>query len=213
MQCASKLFGTRRVSKYAKKSRMRDVIRCKQAENVGDYKKAYETLLKIIDSNIYGANAMSTQPSHNLTLIYNIPVECISIEDKEVVYAVAAMYNLYWMGFPYPCEHFEDRDARFGWNKTDKFYLRLDRKHEHIGELRIISKEEYDNPMAFRPELRSTFEKPILGTEHRIDFGSPDYEDMIVRYKVLDRGRMKHNRIYLECEGHYYEYSWQFCLG
>lgn len=30
---------------------------------------------------------------------------------------------------------------------------------------------------------------------------------------VLDRGWSKHNRVYLECEGHYYEYSWQFCLG
>ena len=213
MECVAALFGTRRSLKYCKKSRMTDVIRCKQAEQIGDYKKAYYTLLRIIDDNLYGANAMQTQPSHNFTLKYNIPVECVGIKDNDVVYAVAAIYNLYWMRFPHPCEHFEDWDSRFGWNNTDKFYLRADHKNEHLGELRIISKEEYDNPMKFRPELRCTFEKPVLGTEHRIDFYSGEYEDMIVRYKVLDRGWNKHNRVFLECEGHYYEYSWQFCLG
>ena len=213
MECAAKILGARRTLKYNKKSRMKDVIRCKQAEQTGDYKKAYETLLQIIDKNLYGAGAMSKGHSHHFTLKYNIPVECVGINDKDVVYAVAAMYNLYWMGFPHPCEHFEDWSARFGWNKTDKFYLRADHKNEHLGELRIISKEEYDNPLGFRPELRSTFEKPVLGTEHWINFYSGEYDDMIVKYKVLDRGWSKHNRVYLECDGHYYEYSWQFCLG
>jgi hypothetical protein len=192
---------------------MRDVIRCKQAEQAGDYKKAYETLLKIVDANLYGADAMRTQPSHNFTLKYNIPVECLGIKDKDVVFAVAAVYNLYWMGFPRPCAHFEDWRSRYGWFKTDKFYLRADHKNEHLGELCIISREEYDNPMNYRPELRCSFEKPVMGGEHRINFYSGEYEDMIVRYKVLDRGWSKHNRVFLECEGHYYEYSWQFCLG
>lgn len=213
MECIAKMFGARRTSKYDKKSRIKEVIRCKQAEQVGDYKKAYETLLRIIDRNLYGADAMKSQPSHNFTLKYNIPVECIGIEDKDVVYAVAAMYNLYWMGFPHPCEHFEDWSSRFGWNKTDKFYLRADNKNAYLGELHIITKEEYDNPLKFRPELRSTFEEPVLGTEYWINFRSGEYDDIKVKYKVLDRGWSKNNRVYLECEGHYYEYSWQFCLG
>ena len=214
MSCIAKLYGTRIVEKYRKKSRMADAILCKRAEQCGDYKKAYETLLSIIDKNLYGSDAMKTQPSHNLTLIYNIPVECIYINDKDAVYAVAAMYNLYWMGFPHPCEHFEDWRSRFGWNRTNQFYLRSDRKNENLGELRIISKEEYDNPMKFRPELRCTFDKPVLIDERIVKFYSVELnEDMIVRYKVLDRGWSKHNRVFLECEGHYYEYSWQFSMG
>lgn len=211
MECVAKLFSTRRASEYG--NRKEDVLRCKQAEQSGDYKKAYELLLRIVDRNLYGANAMSTQPSHNFTLIYNIPTECARLKDKDVMYAVSAIYNLYWMGFPNPCEHFENWRDRFGWTRTDQFYLRADHKNEHLGELRIISKEEYDDPMKFRPELRCTFDKPELGPEQYIDFYSGNLDNMVVRYKVLDRGWSKHNRVFLQCEGHYYEYSWQFCQG
>ncbi len=214
MECVAKIFGTRRATKYNEKTRMSDVIQCKQAEQTGDYKKAYEMLLKIVDRNLYGADAMKSSP-HNLTLIYNIPVECIGIRDNETAYAVAAMYNLYWMGFPKPCEYFNKlKKSWYASNLlTEQFYLRIDHKNEHVGELRIISKEEYDNPMKFRPELRCAFEKPVLGAENRINFYSGELDDMIVNYKVLDRGWSKHNRVFLECEGHYYEYSWQFCQG
>jgi hypothetical protein len=211
MQCVATLFGARKTSKYDKKSRMKEVIRCKQAEMCGDYETAYKTLLHIVERNMY-ASALKRKPSHNLTLLYNIPRECIN-NDSDVMYATAAVYNLYWMGFPHPCEHFEDWSARFGWNHTDKFHIRQDHKNEHLGELRIITKEEYDNPLKHRPELRCGMDKPVVKSESRMNFYSGEYDDMIVRYKVVDRGWSKHNRVFLECKGHYYEYSWQFCLG
>ena len=212
MQCVATIFGMRRASKYDKKYRMQEVIRCKQAELAGDYETAYKTLLHIVERNLYG-NAIRRNPSHNLTLIYNIPCESAREEDKDVMYATAAVYNLYWMGFPHPCEHFEDWRARYGWNRINQFYIRQDHKNEHLGELRIITKEEYDSPLEHRPELRCAFAKPIMRGEERMDFYSGEYDDMIIRYKVIDRGWSKHNRVFLECEGHYYEYSWQFCQG
>lgn len=212
MQCVTTLFGMRRASKYDKKYRMQEVIRCKQAELAGDYETAYKTLLHIMERNLYG-NAMQRNPSHNLTLIYNIPCESAREEDKDVRYATAAVYNLYWMGFPHPCEHFEDWRARYGWNRTEQFYIRQDNKNQHLGDLRIITKEEYDNPLAYRPEFRSSFAKPLVKGEHYIHFYSGEIHDMTIHYKVVDRGWAKHNRVFLECEGHYYEYSWQFCQG
>ena len=212
MQCVTTIFGMRRASKYDKKYRMQEVIRCKQAELAGDYETAYKTLLHIVERNLYGS-AIRRNPSHNLTLIYNIPCESAREEDKDVRYATAAVYNLYWMGFPHPCEHFEDWESRFGWNRTNQFYIRQDHKNEHLGELRIIAKEEYDNPLAHRPELRCAFAKPIMRGEEWMKFYSGDINDMTIRYKVIDRGWSKHNRVFLECEGHYYEYSWQFSQG
>ena len=212
MQCVTKLFGSRRTDKYNKKSRMREVIKCHKAEMAGDYETAYKTLLNIVSKNVYGANAMSWSPSHNFTMIYNFPFECWRIMDSDARYAVAAVYNLYWMGFPNPCAHFERWEARFGYKRTKQFYLRVDRKHEHLGEMRIITKEEYDEPLKHRPELRCSFDEPHLLEERCMRFYSGDLEDMIIKYKVIDRD-FKHNRVFLECEGHYYEYSWQFSLG
>ena len=78
---------------------MREVIKCHKAEMAGDYETAYKTLLNIVSKNVYGANAMSWSPSHNFTMAYNFPFECWGIMDSDARYAVAAVYNLYWMGF------------------------------------------------------------------------------------------------------------------
>lgn len=202
MKCISSLFSVRRREEYSR--RMIDVIRCKQAEQSGDYKKAYELLLDIVDKNLYGKHPMSK--SHRFTMCYNIPIECLfTIKDTEEQIAVAALYNLYWTGFPTP--------GGFARVHNNKFTLRVDGKHEYLGELLIISKEEYEDPIKFRPELRSGWEKPTLRSETWVHFHSGELNDMIVKYKTLDRGNFKHKRIYLECEGHYYEYSWQFSLG
>lgn len=202
MDCVASLFSTRRLGKWSKKSVMVDVIRCKQAEQTGDYKKAYELLLKIVGKTLYGAHPMSRD--HRFTMIYNIPIECLYELGCDIEkFAVAAIYNLYWTGFPTP--------GGFARVLNNKFTLRTDAGHEHLGELLIISKEEYEDPLKFRPELRCSFEQPFLHSESSIRFYSGS-EDIVVRYKTLER-RSKHSRVYLECEGHYYEYSWQFCLG
>lgn len=203
MDCVASLFSTRRLGRWSKKSIMTNVIRCKQAEQAGDYKKAYELLLKIVNNTLYGAHPMSRD--HRFTMIYNIPTECLhGLPSDSERLAIAALYNLYWTGFP--------TSGGFARVLNNKFTLRTDAAHEHLGELLIISKEEYEDPLKFRPELRCGFEQPVLGSENSIRFYS-GAEDIVVHYKTLDRGWSKHSRIYLECEGHYYEYSWQFCLG
>lgn len=203
MDCVAGLFSTRRLNRWSKKSVMTDVICCKRAEQTGDYKKAYELLLKIVGKTLYGAHPMNQ--SHRFTMIYNIPVECLhELHSDPERFAIAAMYNLYCTGFPTP--------GGLAKVPNNKFTLRTDAGHEHLGELLIITKEEYEDPLKFRPELRSGWEKPILKSESWVRFYAGT-EDIVVHYKTLDRGWSKHGRIYLECEGHYYEYSWQFCLG
>lgn len=209
MECVEKLLGMKRSLKYDKKYRLQRIIECKQAELCGDYEKAYHALLEVLERELE-----KPMRGWNFTMIYNIPVESASIENSSVKYATAAVYNLWRMGFSHPAEHFEDYSARFRWGRKDKkFTLRTDRKHEHLGELRIISKDEYDNPIKHRPEFKCcSYNKPSIGGESWLSFYSGEYDDMIINYKVLKR-EWKHDRVYLECDGHYYEYSWQFSQG
>lgn len=213
MEC---IFKALRIRSYAKTSYShgyfnKGVIRCKRAEQTGDYKTAYAELLQLFERHLnnFAHGHIINGDTNHLTLIYNIPLESIG-KDSDVMYATAAIYNLHKMGFPKPKE-------QYGWrsNYNDKFILRTDRAHEHVGDLCIITKEEYDNPLKFHPELKcSSLDKPELKPEIWMNFASDSYDDEFrVKYKVIDRGWSKHNYVFLECEGHYYAYCWQFCLG
>ena len=47
-----------------------------------------------------------------------------------------------------------------------------------------------------------------------MDFAGDSYDDEFrIKYKVLDRGWHKHKYVFLQCEGHYYVYCWQFSQG
>lgn len=214
MEC---VFKALRIRSYAKTSYRRgylnkSVIRCKRAEQTGDYKTAYMELLKVFEQHLdqFAHGHIINDDTNHLMLIYNIPVEAaIKGQDRQLMYAIAAMYNLHKMGFPKPKE-------QYGWRSSynDKLILWTDRGNAHVGELRIITKEEYDNPPKFHPEYKcSSFDKPKFHPEYWVDFVSDSFDDEFrVNYKVVERN-MKHNHVFLECDGHYYVYCWQFCLG
>ncbi len=218
MEC---IFKALRVRSYAKTSFSRGhfnkgAIKCKRAEQAGDYKTAYEELLKLFERhlNSFARGHIINGDTNHLTLIYNIPAESIG-KGSDVMYATAALYNLHKMGFPKPRE-------QYGWRShyNDKFILRIDKNHEHVGELNIITKEEYDNPFKFHPEYKySSFDKPVLKGESWINFASDSCDNDLsidefrINYKVVDRGLSKHNYVFLECDGHYYAYCWQFSCG
>jgi len=212
MECVLKALRIRKNNKYGRKSFAGMVIRCKRAEQTGDYECAYKTLLGLYEhlcDRFAHGRVISDHPVNGLALIHNIPIECVN-EDRYVMYATAGVYNLRMMGFPKPAEE-------FGWRKAynDRYILHADRAHAHLGELRIITKAEYDSPMRFHPEFKAnSLDKVTLSGEHRISFATDSYDDEFsMSYKVVDRGWSKHNHVFIECEGHYYDYCWQFSQG
>ena len=116
MECAFKAL---RIRSYAKTSYRRgylnkSVIRCKRAEQTGDYKTAYMELLKVFEKHLdqFAHGHIIDGDTNHLTLIYNIPVEAaIKGQDRQLMYAIAAMYNLHKMGFPKPKE-------QYGWRSS-----------------------------------------------------------------------------------------------
>lgn len=214
MECVFKAMRIRsNTDKYFGRSFHKNVLRCKRAEQTGDYKTAYNELLALFERHLNNFKVMQSEPSNNLTLIYNIPIESIGEfgkQDNDALYATAAVYNLYKMGFPKPIE-------QYGWRAhyNGQFFLRTDRGHEHIGEMRIITKKEYDNPFAFHPEYKcDPFNKTEISYEHWMDFASDLYNDKFrIKYKIVNRGQWKHRHVLLECKGHYYIYCYQFSQG
>ena len=208
MECTYKAIRVRRNSKWGRKYFAQNVLRCKKAEQTGDYKTAYSELLKIFEKHLSHFRTMETEPSNNLTLIYNIPYESIG-KEHSVMLATAALYNLRKMGFPKPPQ-------QYGWRSkfNEQFYIRADRGHEMLGELHISNEDEYNNPLKFYPQLScDVFNKPKISHEQIMRFNLESYDDEFkIEYKVITR-EWKHDYVFLKCDGHYYVYTWQFCQG
>lgn len=208
MECVYKTIRVRRNSKWERDGFAKNVIRCKRAEQTGNYKVAYSELLKLFSKHLNHFRTMESEPSNNLTLVYNIPYESVG-EDHDVMLATAAVYNLRKMGFIKPPQ-------QYGWRSrlNGQFYLRADRGHEHLGEIRISNEDEYDNPLLHYPQLNCDhFNKPKISSEQTMRFNLESYdEEFKIEYKVVTR-EWKHNYVFLKCDNHYYVYTWQFCQG
>jgi hypothetical protein len=177
---------------------------CKKAELSGNYEEAYYKLLDLFEKTMdsfgepmRGNTIAVSGAGPHFKMIFNIPAECLNLHNSEV-YPVAAMYNLWRTGFPSVPENYIERKRSYLHSgvpgDTSYFCLWIDSKNAYCGEMMPIDEEEY---------------RSIRKHERTVAFEGPRYDDIKVNYKIVERA-WKYPVVYLECEKHYYKYSWQF---
>lgn len=189
--------------RYGNKGYLKKVLACKKAELCEDYKSAYYKLLEIFEDTLAhfgkpmrGNIAATSGAGPHFQMVFNIPPECLNLKE-ELIYPIAGMWNLFMTGFPEVPANYITRKDIYPLKlpgDTSYFSLWINENYAYLGEMRPITQKEYDS---------------IQLLESWVSFPTMHYGGTKVCYKYRKQ-TMKYPIIYLECEGHYYKYSWQF---